>query len=222
MPKFVKIMHILCYNQYSGPFLAQSLFIYYAVKKGGSLGDLKIEQNKLSKEVSMKKVLLAVIAAMCFTGMAMAQDKPIPEPAPITPEQQAYNDMWQWLLQYENYDKNAASQFMQGIQDKVKLEFPLPQSLQDALTAAAAKRDAAWADLAKRAGCSSVDEFMIKYKSDINFASQYKGAWADIETTYARETSGLTTNYNAEFNKRFQTACVEAIKRIQESANAMH
>jgi hypothetical protein len=170
----------------------------------------------------MKKALLAVITAVCFTGMAMAQqDKPIPEPVPITPEQQAYNDMWNWLLKYENYDKNAAIQFINGISDKIKQEFPMPQTLQDALAAAAARRDAAWAELIKTSGCSSADEFWTKYKTDMNFSIQYKSAESDIQTAYAREINSLTDAYSAEFNKRFQIACVEAIKRIQESANAM-
>jgi len=170
----------------------------------------------------MKKVLFAVFAALSLSGMAIAQDKPLPEPVTVTPEQAAYNDMWDWLLKYKDYDKNAAYQIITGIQDKVKLEFPMPQSLKDALAAAAAKRDAAWTDLAKNAGCSSYEEFMIKFKNDVNFQIQYKSAWSEIESTYSRETSSLSTNYNTEFNKRFQTACVEAIKRIQESANAMH
>ena len=156
----------------------------------------------------MRKIAFLSMVAIFLAGSVHAQQMP--------------QDLIQWLIEYFNYDKNAAYAVINEVQGKVKQEFPMDQKLVDALKALDVQQQAAMVDLAKKNGYSDYNEFYsaAKYKSA-------SGDWTwfneiqNIYSEYGTARSNLTASYNAEFNKRVTEATTEAIKRLQENANAM-
>jgi hypothetical protein len=156
----------------------------------------------------MKNIAFLATVAIFLAGNVQAQQMP--------------QDLIQWLIEYFNYDKTAAYEVINGVQDKVKQEFPMDQKLVDGLKVLDVQQQAAMADLAKKNGYSDVNEFYsaAKYKSA-------SGDWTwfndiqNLNSEYSTARSNLTASYTAEFNKRVTEATNEAIKRLQVNANAM-
>ena len=171
----------------------------------------------------MKKALLSALSIVCLTGMAIAQDYNKPPVPPVPPEQIEYNNMVEWLFNYYNQDKEATYQMLNGIQEKIRAEFPMDQKLVDAVNAARAQSDAALLVVAKKYGFTNYDEFYmdLKYHPE----KYNNGApWQEIELIWKQGTAteqNLTKEYNEALSKRVQTAEIEAIKRLQENAKAM-
>jgi len=156
----------------------------------------------------MKKIALLAAVAIFLAGNVHAQ--------------QISQDLYLWLIEYFNYDKTAAYEVINEVQAKVKQEFPMDQKLVDALKALDVQQQAAMADLAKKNGYSDINEFYsaAKYKSASGDWTWYN-AIQNLYSEYGTARSNLTASYNTEFNKRVTEATNEAIKRLQENANAM-
>jgi hypothetical protein len=164
----------------------------------------------------MKKILLSALSVLCLTGAVAAA---------ATPEQIEYNDMVSWLiLSYYNSDKDAAYKMLNGIQDKIKAEFPMDQKIVEAVNAIRAQSQTAQEELAKKYGFADYKAFYMDLKY---YPEKYKNAqdvWAEINQVgkqYSDAENALTKAYYDEFYKRVQAAEIEAIKRLQENAKAM-
>ena len=127
------------------------------------------------------------------------------------------------LLQYENWDKDAAYKVITDMRTKIQQEFPMDQKLVDAVNAVQAQQKAAELALAQKNGYASVDAMMIdlKYKDGqgkyIDMMEQLKV----LDNDYLMKQADLTRAYNDEFQKRYEAACIEAINRIKANANTM-
>jgi hypothetical protein len=172
----------------------------------------------------MNKVLLAVIAAVSFAGFAIAQDKPLPEPP--TPEQAEYNEMIQWFI--ASTGKYEIMDFEKQMRDKIKLEFPMDQKLQEAVNSTKTDYYNNLTSFAKQLGITvtsqmTFDELYSKIKLALGQSEnkQYYNSFAKIDNEYYTKLNTLTKSYNDEFNVRFEAACVDAIKRIKENAETM-
>jgi hypothetical protein len=166
----------------------------------------------------MKKIILSAFAAMSLAGFAMAQT--------TNPD---LNDMFAWLQSYYG-SKDAAYQALNTVDAKIRAEYPMDQKLADAVTAVRAQGQVAQADLAKKYGFATFDEFYMdlkyhpeKYGSSSTTAPS--GPVWDELGLISKQTSDneqkLTKAYNEELMKRIQAAEIEAVKRIQENAKAM-
>jgi hypothetical protein len=105
---------------------------------------------------------------------------------------------------------------------QVKVEFPMDASLQATVVALDAKKNASYLEVAQRYGYSSWNELWNNVKKDP--ALQEAKIWeqqSKIDNEYTVAYSAATNTYYKEFNKRYETAVIEAIKRIQDNASAM-
>lgn len=155
----------------------------------------------------MKKVILTVIAAMCLIGMTLAQ--------PSSASGSDFNEVWMEWLKFNNWDKNAAYQVMDQMQAKIRQEFPMDPQLAQTLDNLQTQYYAAMQAKAKEYGYSN---FKDAYVSD---NQELVAALKNIEGQYSQQRNQLTSAYNEEFNRRYNTACMEAMKRLMENANAM-
>ncbi len=152
----------------------------------------------------MKKVILAAIAVASLSGLAMAQSSD-------------YNELMTWLIAYNNNDKAAAYASLDGISADIQKQFPMDQSLKDAVNAAAAKQTADMQALAAKLGYTNYKDMFGK---PLDKATQ--DAIDKINSDYSTNAAVVNMNaYYTELGKRYQAAAVEAIKRIQENAKAM-
>jgi myosin-crossreactive antigen len=157
----------------------------------------------------MKRIIATLVAVVCLAGVSIAQ-------------QSDYSTMLDWLIQYKQ-DKAAAYEVVEQMRTKIQLEFPMDPKVQEAVTAAQQKRAAAEQAVAIRLGFANYQALYgdIKYN-----AAKYEGSAVSKELNQIAQEQittqqNLTNAYNTEFRTRFEAACVEAIKRIQENANAM-
>jgi hypothetical protein len=173
----------------------------------------------------MKKFIFAITTTvLCLTGISFAA------------QETEFNSALDWLIHYyvdqrdpnepysmENDPKMKAHELMDEISAKIKQDFPMDQKLQDALTDVQQKKDAALLAFAQKYGYSSVKEMEMKIKQDFepSEGSAIYNELYKIQQDYDNMANELSKAYNVEFQNRFQSACVEAIKRIQENANAM-
>lgn len=183
----------------------------------------------------MNKAFFMAIATMCLASMSIAQ---------MSDERL---QLQQWLQKYYCQQNNVEwlssddprysemKQKGEGIfslppltleQDmyaKIKLEFPMDPGLQSAITVLQNQKTANYLALAQRYGYSSYDELWKNIKTDpklqnVNIFSETQ----KIDNEYSASYFNITSTYNTEFNKRYEAAVIEAIKRIQENANAMN
>jgi len=152
----------------------------------------------------MKKIILAAVAVASMAGFAMAQSSD-------------YNELFTWLIAYNNNDKAAAYAALDGISADIKNQFPIDPAIQAAVQEASAKTQQALEQLAASLGYTN-------YKKMFENPSQAtQDAIKQINDTYSNADAVKKMNdYYAELNLRYQAAAVEAIKRIKENAKAMN
>lgn len=183
----------------------------------------------------MNKVALTAISTVFFASNLFAQ---------LYSEE--FDDLTRWLGQYyceqNNVEWFAPSDPRYGelkakgegmfalppltlINDmykQIKTEFPMDAGLQATINELETKKNAAYLEIAQRYGYSSWNELWDNVKKDP--ALQDGKIWEQqgiIDNEYTTAYSAATNAYYKEFNKRYETAVVEAIKRIQDNANAM-
>jgi hypothetical protein len=185
----------------------------------------------------MKKVALTAIAIVWFTGFSFAAET-----------EDELTQLSQWLAKYycqqnnvewiEPGDPRSAEMKQKGegiyslppltltndMYNKIKQEFPMPAEIQAALTAIDNKKAADYLILAQKYGYSSWENLANNMKKDPQFNSGTCPIWnemAAIDQSYNTARSNTGNAYWTEFHQRYETAVIEAIKRIQENANAM-
>jgi hypothetical protein len=169
----------------------------------------------------MKKIIITAIAAVFLAGVSMAQNTP-------TPEQSAYQEAWQWLIQYKNWDKEAAYKVIDDMRAKIQQEYPMDQKLQDAVNAVQAQLKASELAIAQKYGFANYEALYMDLKyNGANWkggADKYEEVTRElkvIESDCGNKQADLTRAYNDEFHKRYEAACVEAVNRLKADANAM-
>jgi hypothetical protein len=176
----------------------------------------------------MKKIFLSMLAVACLAGISMAQDKPAPDVTPPTPEQSAFQGAWEWLIQYENWNKEAAYKVIDDMRNKIQQEYPMDSKLQEAVNAVQSQLNASELAIAQKYGFATYEALYmdLKYKG-ANWkggADKYEEVMRELkilENDCQIKQADLTRAYQEEFQKRFEAACVEAINRLKDNANAM-
>lgn len=106
---------------------------------------------------------------------------------------------------------------------KIQLEYPMPADLQAAVADVKYKEQAELLALAQKYGYSSYEDLVNHIKTDPKLNSQDIFTQEnEIKNRSGTAQASLTENYRQEFNARWQGAVIEAIKRIQENAQAMN
>jgi hypothetical protein len=166
---------------------------------------MKTKNYQRSK--GMKKVLFTSVAALCLIGMTIVQ--------PSSASGDDFNAVWMEWLKFNNWDKDAAYQVMNQMQEKIRQEFPMDPQLAQTLDNIQKQYYAAMEAKAKEYGYSN---FKDAYQSD---NQELVSALKYIEADFMNQRSQLTSAYYEEFNRRYNAACVEIMKRLMENANAM-
>jgi hypothetical protein len=159
----------------------------------------------------MNRVILTAIVATCLAGTVLAGDT-LQVSASQIQNQNEFNEMWTWLIEYNNFNKDAAAQVFNEMEQKIRQEFPMDPKLQQTLDALIKEQYAALEAKAKELGYSN-------YKDAYN--SPNGTQMKIIEGDYQNRINTLRSDYDKEFHLRYQNACIEAVKRLQENANAM-
>jgi hypothetical protein len=107
--------------------------------------------------------------------------------------------------------------------NKIQQEYPMPADLQAAVKALEDQKNAQFQALAQKYGYASIDELSKNIKSDpkLNIADIERQI-NEIRNQCGAANAALTAAYREEFSSRWQAAVIEAIKRIQENAQAMN
>jgi hypothetical protein len=155
----------------------------------------------------MKKVVFAIVAALSLIGLPISQ--------PSSASGSNFNDVWMEWLKFNNWDKNVAYQVMDQMQTKIRQEFPMDPQIQQAVNNLQTQYYAAMQAKASEYGYSN---FKDAYASN---NEELVKALKSIDMQYNQQQSQLTSAYYAEFNRRYETACLETIQRLMENANAM-
>jgi hypothetical protein len=193
--------------------------------------------NKNKKESTMKKVLLAAVVTAGLCGSLFAKSA------------NEYGDLTTWLQKYycqqynvtyltpndPGYDeakRTGSGMFSMpvsawSLQDemwrKIQLEYPMPADLQAAVTEVKYKEQAELLALAQKYGYSSYLELFNHIKTDPKLNPQdIITQENEIKSRSGSAQASLTETYRQEFNARWQATVIEAIKRIQENAQAMN
>jgi hypothetical protein len=99
----------------------------------------------------------------------------------------------------------------------------MPADLQAAVADVKYKEQAELLALAQKYGYSSYEDLVNHIKTDPKLNSQDIFTQEnEIKNRSGTAQASLTENYRQEFNARWQGAVIEAIKRIQENAQAMN
>jgi hypothetical protein len=155
----------------------------------------------------MNKMIFAGIAALCLIGVTFVQ--------PSSASGDEFNAVWMEWLKFNNWDKDAAYQVMNQMQEKIRQEFPMDPQLAQTLDNIQKQYYAAMEAKAKEYGYSN---FKDAYQSD---NQELVMALKNIDGQFNQQRSQLTSAYYEEFNRRYNAACVEIMKRLMENANAM-
>lgn|SRR5512133_1359173 len=185
----------------------------------------------------MKKVLLAVVVTAGLCGSLFAKSA------------SEYGDLTTWLQKYycqqynvpyltpndPGYDEAKRTQtgmfsmpvsawsLQSEMWNKIQKEYPMPADLQAAVTALEKKQEADYLALAQKYGYSSIEKLFDNIKQDSNLDPvEIERQMNEIRNQYGTAHASLTETYRQEFNARWQAAVIDAIKRIQENAQAMN
>jgi len=154
----------------------------------------------------MKRVILSAIAAACFVSAVTAQ-------VPSTSEE--YNNLLsEWIL-LNNGSKDAAYAAFEGFYETIKTEFPIDPAIAQAVAAIRAQGDATVKTKAKEMG---FDNFKDAFDPTKN--SRYQEI-RDLQESFYTQERALTSAYNEEFQRRYQQACIDAMKRLMENIETM-
>jgi hypothetical protein len=155
----------------------------------------------------MKKVIFASIAALSLIGLPLTQ--------PVSASGDDFNTVWMKWLEFNNWDKEAAYQVMDQMREKIRQEFPMDPKLQQTINDLATQH---WADMdaiAKQYGFQNYKEASGSNNEEVVMILK------KMEADYSQQNSQLTSAYYEEFNRRYDAACLETMKRLMENANAM-
>jgi hypothetical protein len=164
----------------------------------------------------MNRLILTAIAAISLAGFVAAQDVKVQLPAATDPAtiQQEFNQVMNEWLNFNNWDKEAAYKVLNDLNGKIRSEFPLDPQIQKALEELNRKQ---YAELDAKAKEMGYTNFKDALASSDPRAADIKL----IMTNYDSQRFNLTAAYNEEFNRRYHSACIDAMKRLMENAAAM-
>jgi hypothetical protein len=188
----------------------------------------------MKKENIMKKMILSAIATISFASISSAQFS------------EEMNQLSQWLGKYYCEQNNVEYirtddprygelkakgegmfalpplTLVSDMYKKIKQEFPMDPSLQAAVTAIENQKAASFLAVAQKYGYSSWTELWSSVKDDPRLKNaKIPEEQQRIDAEFSTAYSSATGAYYTEFYKRYETAVIEAIKRIQENAKAM-
>lgn len=182
----------------------------------------------------MKKVTLIATALVSYVAVSFASSDEFLELQEWLGKYYCEQNNVEWISpqdpRYSEYKSKGEGIFslppltlQNDLYKKIKQEFPMDPQMQAAIAAIESQKVADYNALAQKYGCSSWDELMKKDKYDPIF--QNNKIWDErqkIDDEYGTEYSKIVTPYYTEFNKRYENAVIEAIKRIQENAKTMN
>ena len=134
---------------------------------------------------------------------------------PANTVQDEFNTVFQQWLEFNNWDKMAAYEVMDQMRQKIREEFPMDPQLVKTINDLATQHYAAMEAKAKEYGYSNYKEAAGSNNEELVMLLK------NMEVEYSRQNSQLTSAYNEEFNRRYNSACVETMKRLMENAEAM-
>jgi hypothetical protein len=151
-----------------------------------------------------------------------------------------YQEMQNWLFdsythgmnEYDNpteyyQQKDAFYAFMGTIKTKVQQEYPvdpqLTKQIADLKAATAAKEAAKLSELGASSASVLVEKLIQKYGGDkaVAYASPEYKSYAAIGQDMNETINNLMSAYNAEFQRRYEAAFIEAVKKFQENGTTM-
>ena len=172
-----------------------------------------------------KKIVGIMAAALCCAGVAWSNE---------------YQDMENWLfkayanglnekdntVEYYN-QKDAFYAFVGTIKTKIQQEYPvdpqLTKQIADLKAATAAKEAAKLSELGASSASVLVEKLIQKYGGDkaVAYASPEYLSYAAIGQDMNQTINNLMAAYNAEFQRRYEAAFIEAVKKFQENGSTM-
>lgn len=182
----------------------------------------------------MKKVTLTAIVVTCFAAMSFASSDEFYELQQWLGKYYCEQNNVEWVStndpRYNELKSKGEGMFslppltlQNDLYNKIKQDFPMPSEMEAAVAAIESQKVANYNALAQKYGCSSWDELMKKDKYDPIFQdNKIFEERQKIDQTYQESYSKTVTSYYTEFNKRYENAVIEAIKRIQENAKVMN
>lgn len=161
----------------------------------------------------MKRMVLTSMAVVCLAGVMYAQDDVV-STVTVDPTQQAFSDLWTKWIEFNNWDKDAAYQTIDEIEQKVREEFPMDPEVQKQVNAISEKM---YADLEALANEMGYSNFKDAYGSGDPRVQELK----QIESVASQETHNLTESYYQELQRRYRVACIDALTRLMENAQSV-
>jgi hypothetical protein len=166
----------------------------------------------------MKRTIFAMITLASLAGFAWSQDekRDVPEitPRTVDPIAAEFNTVMREWLEYNNWDKEVAYTVITDLNTKIREDFPMNPATLQAISELDAKEQAELSALAKEMGYDH-------YKDAMTTDNPRAGEFRDLMSNYSQLRGNLTREYSEEFNRRYQTACIDAMKRLMENGNAM-
>jgi hypothetical protein len=177
------------------------------------------------KEGSMKKIVGIMAAALCCAGVAWSSD---------------YQEMQNWLFEsyvnglneYDNtveyyQQKEAFYAFMGTVKAKVQQEYPVDPQLTQQVADLKAASELEKVKKLQELGVSSEQALFEKLRQkygenkDAIYSSPEYLSFLAINQELNQTTANLMKAYNDEFQKRYEAAFVEAVKKFQENGATM-
>jgi hypothetical protein len=164
----------------------------------------------------MKRVIAAVAVVVCCAGVMYAQDETKVEPPAVTvdPTQQTFNDVWMKWIEFNNWNKDAAYATLQNIEESIRADFPMDPAVTKQLQAISEEMYARLEAKAKEMGFTNFKDAFVSDDPRVQELKQIQGE-------YSTQQHNLTHEYYEEFNRRYQLACIDAISRLMENAQAI-
>jgi hypothetical protein len=182
----------------------------------------------------MKKVILTAVAAVSFVSGSFAASEEFENLSVWLSKYYCEQNNVEWVStsdpRYGEMKAKGEGMFslqpltLQGdMYQNIKQEFPMNATLQAAVASIQEQKNAGYLALAQKYGYSSYDELVKNIKKDPQFKGiELSMLTQPIDAKFSQDYSTATNAYWAEFNKRYETAVIEAIKRIQENAKVMN
>jgi hypothetical protein len=175
----------------------------------------------------MKKVVGIMAAALCCAGVVWSNE---------------YQEMEAWLFdsyanglnendntkEYYN-SKDAFYAFVGAIKDKIKQEYPVDPQLTKQINDLTASYEAARKAKLLEFGINDETGYMEYYGKVKNNCTSWEEMLKDpllsqlenLETEFHTSTANVMKAYNDEFQRRYEAAFIEAVKKFQENGTTM-